>query len=265
MNKTDILYVKASGAGNEFLIIGQDQAPAERRSALSVRLCKQDGVGADGVEWIAPSSTPDADVEAMLINADGSQAELSGNGTRCVAAYWVAKNGSNVVRVLTGAGVRECRLTARDGDDFEFEMNMGEPKLEGILDMTLPVGKCKGMKLSMGNPQYVVFVENFEFDWKKVGAWIQAKKVFAAEGVNVVFVRVLRSSDVEARFFERGVGATQSSGTGSCAAAVAAIALDMVVSPVRVRAEGGPQIVLWDKSVLLRGPASIQESGAFTL
>jgi diaminopimelate epimerase len=259
-------YVRASGCGNIFLLVERTDQPAAAISDITRRMCKE--LEADGVEWITPSPDADAHVNATLVNADGSQAELSGNGTRCVAAYWVTKTGANMVRVRTGAGVKECSMTARDGDDFEFQMNMGEPKLEGVLDMTLPVGKCKGMKLSMGNPQYVVFVENFEFEWQKVGAWIQAKRVFAEHGgVNVVFVRVLRSSDVEARFFERGVGATLSSGTGSCAAAVAAIALDMVVSPVRVRAEGGPQVVTWESGsvVVLRGPASVQEAGAFTL
>src|SRR5690242_15091967 len=108
-------------------------------------MCKD--LEADGVEWITPSPDADADVNATLINADGSEAELSGNGTRCVAAYWVARHGAgDRVRVRTGAGVKECHLRARDGDDFEFQMNMGEPKIEGVLDMTLPVGKCKGMK-----------------------------------------------------------------------------------------------------------------------
>ena len=256
-------YIRASGCGNIFLLVERSDESSGNISEISRRMCER--LEADGVEWISASTQPDADVDATLINADGGQAEISGNGTRCVAAYWLKKIGGELVRVRTGAGIKECHLTARDGDDFEFQMNMGEPVVEGVLDMTLPVGKCKGMRLSMGNPQYVVFVENFEFDWKKIGEWIQAKKVFAEHGVNVVFVRVLRSSDIEARFFERGVGATMSSGTGSCAAAVASIALDMVVSPVRVRAEGGPQIVMWDKVVWLRGPASIQESGEFAL
>ena len=262
MSNQKIPFIEASGCGNAFLIVQQSEVPAEERSQVSVRLC---GPGADGVEWIAPSTSDDADVDAILINADGSEAELSGNGTRCVAAHWVSEHGGDVVRVRTGAGVKVCKLTARDGNDFEFEINFGAPNIEGMLEMTLPVGKCKGMRIDMGNPQYVVFVENFDFDWKKRGAEIQGKKVFA-NGVNVVFVRVLRSSDVEARFFERGVGATQSSGTGSCAAAVASIAADLVVSPVRVRAEGGPQVVTWDGGdVILRGPASIQGPGVFVL
>jgi diaminopimelate epimerase len=261
VSEQGIPYVKASGCGNVFLLVGQEHASAEKRSSLSLRMCKE--FGADGVEWIAPSPDADADVDAVLINADGSQAEISGNGTRCVAAQWALSHSTDMIRVRTGAGVRQCKLRARDGNDFEFETNLGEPTLEGIMEMFLPVGKLKGMKLSMGNPQFVVFVEGFDFDWKKRGAEIQAKKVFA-HGVNVSFVKVLRSSEIEARFFERGVGATQSSGTGSCAAAVAAIAADFVVSPVRVRSEGGLQIVTWEQQeVVLRGPASIEESGEF--
>lgn len=261
MSESGIQFVKASACGNVFLLVGQDQMAAEHRSAVSKKMCKE--FAADGVEWIAPSPDADADVDASLINADGSPAEISGNGTRCVAAYWHTLHGSELVRVRTGAGVRPCKLRARDGNDFEFETNLGQPELEGVMEMFLPVGKLKGMKLSMGNPQFVVFVESFDFDWKKRGAEIQAKKVFS-KGVNVSFVQVLRSSEIEARFFERGVGATQSSGTGSCAAAVAAIAADLVVSPVRVRSEGGLQIVTWEQEdVILRGPASIEESGEF--
>lgn len=261
MSEPGIPYVKASGCGNAFLLVGQEHVPEEHRSSISARMCKE--TGADGVEWIAASVESDADVDAILVNADGSQAEISGNGTRCVAAHWHAQHGSEIIRVRTGAGVRQCKLRARDGNDFEFETNLGEPQLEGVMEMFLPVGKLKGMKLSMGNPQFVVFVESFDFDWKKRGAEIQKKKVFA-KGVNVSFVKVLRSSEIEARFFERGVGATQSSGTGSCAAAVAAIAADLVVSPVRVRSEGGLQIVTWEQeSVILRGPAKIEESGEF--
>src|SRR3954464_5346269 len=151
VNDRKIPFIEASGCGNAFLIVQQSEATPEERSSVSVRLC---GPGADGVEWIAPSTADDADVDAVLINADGSEAELSGNGTRCVAAHWVAANGGDVVRVRTGAGVKQCKLTARDGDDFEFETNHGEPQFEGEVEITLPIGKVKGIKLSMGNPQF---------------------------------------------------------------------------------------------------------------
>ena len=210
------------------------------------------------------STEPDADVEAILINADGSEAEISGNGTRCVAARWIAMHGGGEVRVRTGAGVKRCRLIARTGNDFEFEMNLGTPVVEGEISLELPCGEIHGTKLSMGNPQFVVFVENFDFDWQARGAEIQAQKVFT-DGTNVDFVRIVDSHEIEARFFERGVGETQSSGTGSCASAVAALAAGKVLSPVKVSAVGGPQTVIWAGDVLLRGPAKLENEGVFSL
>jgi diaminopimelate epimerase len=260
----EVPYVKASGCGNTFLLVERKYTDDRSRARLTVRLCKE--LDADGVEWTAVSQTPDADVDALLVNADGSEAEISGNGTRCVAAHWVAEVNADiaVVRVRTGAGVKDCNLISRRGSAFEFEMNMGRPVIEGEVELSLPSGKRRGTKLSIGNPQFVVFVDDFSLEWKNLGAEIQAQKIFT-QGTNVDFVRVVTAAEIEARFFERGVGETQSSGTGSCASAVAAIAAGKVKSPVRVKAVGGTQTVLWDKDVVLRGPALLESSGIFAL
>lgn len=262
MSSKPIRYVRASGCGNVFLLVEAANARVEERAGITRKMCAQ--LSADGVEWTATSTASDADVDASLINADGSEAEISGNGTRCVAAWWMSLHGGEVIRIRTGAGVKECRLTVRHGDEFEFEMNLGEPLLQGELELALPSGKRSGTRLSMGNPQFIVFVDDFDFDWRKVGAEIQAQLVFT-EGTNVDFVRVISVAEIEARFFERGVGETQSSGTGSCASAVAAIAAGKAKSPVKVNAVGGSQTVVWEKGVLLRGPARVEEEGTFRL
>lgn len=259
-----IPYIKASGCGNTFLLVDQQHVSAAMRPETSVHMCAAGGIGADGVEWISASKDGEADVDAMLVNADGSEAEISGNGTRCVAAHWVAKHSGKSVRVRTGAGVKECRLTDRKGYEFEFEMDVGEPKVEGEVALALLSSKIKGTKLSMGNPQFVVFVKDFAFEWRKQGAEIQAQHAVFLQGTNVDFVRVISASEIEVRFFERGVGETPSSGTGSCASAVAAIAAGLAKSPVKVNAMGGAQTVTWDKTVTLRGPAKIERSGVFT-
>lgn len=258
MSDRTIPYIKASGCGNVFILIEADQPDPDRRREISVRACKE--LGADGVEWIQKSDGPAADVDAVLINADGSEAGISGNGTRCVAARWAAMHGGEMVRVRTGAGVKECTLIARNGDDFEFEMDLGAPGVEGEVSLQLASGAIKGTKLSMGNPQFVVFVDDFRFPWRERGAEIQAHKIFT-QGTNVDFVRVISSHEIEARFFERGVGETQSSGTGSCASAVAAITAGRATSPVKVNAAGGAQTVLWNGGVLLRGPARLESEG----
>jgi diaminopimelate epimerase len=184
---------------------------------------------------------------------------VSGNGTRCVAAQAVANGASDRVRVLTGAGVKTCDLISRNGNQFNFEMEMGEPQITGELN----VAGVSGWSLSMGNPQFVVFTKSFEFDWAAQGAQIQRSGRFA-QGVNVDFVRVLDRHRIETRFFERGAGATQSSGTGSCASAVAAIHAKVAESPVEVIALGGRQTVRWDGGIVfLRGSAEIIARGEF--
>jgi diaminopimelate epimerase len=257
-------FVKASGCGNTFLIVDSANAP-EDMFELTIRMCHpHSGIGADGVEWISASADGDADVDARLINADGSEAEISGNGTRCVAAYWLSQNPGSSVRVRTGAGVKECTLTSRADSnlEFEFEMKMGEPKVYPELELSLPTQSVRGTIVSTGNPHFVVFVNDLEFDWQTLGAEIQAEKCFP-HGTNVEFVHVVGESEIACRFFERGVGETQSSGTGSCASAVAAIASRAVKSPVRVHAVGGTQEVRWQKEIFLRGPAQIICEGEF--
>jgi diaminopimelate epimerase len=254
-------FTKASACGNDFLIIDGAHAPADLHE-FSKRICdRHSGVGADGVEWLFPA--PDADMRARLINADGSEAEISGNGTRCVAAYMVSNGHAGKLAIRTGAGVKHCELAAREDNCFEFEMEMGEPQVGDVLSIQSAFGQVQGTPVSMGNPHYVVFVEKFSPAWQTEGAEIGRHRGFK-HGVNVEFVRVKGQNDIEVRFYERGVGETQSSGTGSCASAVAAIAAGRVNSPVKVHAPGGTQVVRWaGGSVFLRGPAQLICQGEF--
>ena len=255
-----IPFVKASACGNDFLIIDADNAPADI-SEFTRRICdRHNGVGADGVEWLSP--TGDADVKATLFNADGSQAEISGNGTRCVAAYLCSQESKERVIIRTGAGLKTCTLTARHDSTYEFETAMGEPQVENERSLKLPFEDVLGIPLSMGNPHFVVFVNDFAPDWQGQAAEIGRHSGFK-QGVNVELVSISNGSEIAVRFFERGVGETQSSGTGSCAAAVAAIATGRTQSPVRVDAPGGSQMVRWEREVFLRGPAKLVCRGEF--
>jgi diaminopimelate epimerase len=258
-----IPFTKASACGNDFLVIEGVHAPSDLFE-FSRRLCdRHNGVGADGVEWLFPSLDQDADVHARLINADGSEAEISGNGTRCVAAYLVASGGQEKLAIRTGAGIKHCQLIAHNDQIFTFEMDMGRPQVGDDVAITVAFGKVHGTTVSMGNPHFVIFVKAFSPAWQVEGAEIGRHRDFK-QGVNVEFVRVVSRNDIEVRLYERGVGETQSSGTGSCASAVAAIALGYVNSPVSVRAPGGTQIVGWDNErVFLRGPAQIICRGEF--
>lgn len=253
-------FVKASACGNDFLIIDGMHAPHDM-VAFTRRICERhDGVGADGVEWLFPAQ--DADIRARLLNADGSEAEISGNGTRCVAAHLCSAAPRDKVSVRTGAGIRVCCLTSHSDNVFEFETGMGEPQIGDEFLIKVAFGDARGIPVSMGNPHFVVFVEEVSPGWQADAAEI-AKHHDFKYGINVEFVLVHDHENIDVRFYERGVGETRSSGTGSCAAAVAAIFSKRAKSPVRVHAPGGVQTVRWDAEVFLRGPAQIICRGEF--
>lgn len=267
-----ILFTKATACGNSFLLIDGESVQTASASAgtdlsaLTRRLCNpHNGIGADGVEWLFPDG--EADTLARLFNADGSEAEISGNGTRCVAAHICAgapepTDSQREIVIRTGAGLRKCRLTGRDKNTFEFEADMGVPQFGAPLSIETMWVKSVGMQLSMGNPHYVIFVGNFREGWQKEASLIGSQPQFP-QGTNVEYVTVKGANEIEVRLFERGVGETQSSGTGSCAAAVAAIASERVASPVKVVAPGGSQTVRWQDHVYLKGPATILCKGEF--
>ncbi|HEU5413784.1 MAG TPA: diaminopimelate epimerase [Candidatus Angelobacter sp.] len=257
----NVPFTKASACGNDFLIIQARYAPADLHAFTRTICDRHNGVGADGVEWLEPSQ--DADIAIRLINADGSEAEISGNGTRCVAAHLVASGAKGPLRILTGAGLKVCELISQHGQRYDFETAMGKAEVSKPILLQIDQREILGTPVSMGNPHLVVFVKDFSAVWQEEGAQIQHQEIFH-EGVNVEFVRIAGPNRIDVRFFERGVGETQSSGTGSCASAVAAIAAGQVKSPVRVNAPGGAQEVLWNGSeVLLRGPAQIICQGEF--
>jgi diaminopimelate epimerase len=268
-----IPFVKASACGNDFLLVDSavvgssivDGASAlPEMATLTRRICdRHEGVGADGIEWLYPHAS--ADVEIRLINADGSEAEISGNGTRCVAAFLSAERGIEKIRIQTGAGLKVCTLTGRNESDYEFEADMGEAVVGPELTVKLGASAVRGIPVSMGNPHYVVFVDKFSPNWRHEAAEIQRSFEFE-QGVNVEFVVTERKHDVSVRFFERGVGETRSSGTGSCASAAAAMATGTAESPVQVHTPGGTQTVRQEgKVVFLRGPARLICRGEFFL
>jgi diaminopimelate epimerase len=256
----NIPFVKATACGNDFLIIDSSHAPGDI-VAFTRRVCdRHDGVGADGVEWVMPAG--DADLGIRLLNADGSEAEISGNGTRCVAAWYCDQNHRNSVVIRTGAGLKTCELKSRDGCEFEFRSSMGEPTVGGNATVNVASGQVTGVPVSMGNPHFVAFVSEFEPGWQAVAEQISMHPDFK-QGMNVEVVKVLGPGEIDVRFCERGVGETMSSGTGSCAAAVASIQAGRARSPVRVRSQGGAQTVEWEREVFLTGPATLLCRGEF--
>ena len=254
-----VLFIKAHGCGNDFLIVSEDTDRLAPLDGFVRRICDRHyGVGADGL-YLLSLASGDTEAEIQLYNCDGSAAELSGNGTRCVAAVLVAEGRATDparLRIRTGAGLKELRLLERDGNRFRFEMRLGPAQVSPGPDETLAVG--------LGNPHCVAFVERFGFDWEAGGRALERHPQFP-DGANVEFVRVIESHRVEARFWELGAGHTLSSGTGAAAAAVAAIHAGRAHSPVTVSTEGGDMEVRWEPEadVYLTGPAEILCRGEF--
>jgi diaminopimelate epimerase len=256
-----IPFTKAHGAGNDFLLSWADQVPAVDLESAARAICdRHTGIGADGWMLIRANST-------RLFNADGSEAEMSGNGTRCVAALLTESGLAGAeLTITTGAGPKQLRLIERDARRFVFEMDMGRPVFhEHHIRSLVPLnrGAQEVTILDVGNPQCVVFVDRFPDEWDKLAAEIEGHPQFPKR-TNVSMVRPIDGHAIEARFYERGAGVTLSSGTGSTGAAVAAILRGVVSSPVDVRNSSGEALRLrWDDSVYLTGPAVIVGSGEF--
>lgn len=267
-----IPFAKAHGAKNDFLLTWANDAPREDLSRVARAICdRHTGVGADG--WLLLRASLDAslgyDGTIRLFNADGSEAEISGNGTRCAAAFLLDAGmvDGEQVRIATGAGVKHLRLIERNGLAFRFEMNMGTPRVAaGQLRLRLPLreGEREVTVLSVGNPQCAAFVDSLDFDWRTLGAEIEAHPMFPNR-TNVSFVRPVDEHTVDVRFYERGVGETMSSGTGSTGAAAAAILRGVARSPVRILTPAGPLDLRWDDDIYLTGPAEIVAGGEFYL
>jgi len=261
-----IPFTKAHGAGNDFLMTWAADSPPGDLALAARAICdRHTGVGADG--WLLVQAKPAA---IRLFNADGTEPELSGNGTRCAAALLLdsglADDGEEMA-IQTGAGVKRLRLIERNGLEFRLEMNMGRPVyIQSELHLELPLdgGTREVSALNVGNPQCVVFVEDFDFDWRRVGAEIEGYPHFE-DRTNVSFVRRADAHTLEVRFFERGVGETLSSGTGATGAVAAAILLGFAESPVRVLTPAGPLDLRWEDDIYLTGPATIVAGGEFYL
>jgi len=268
-----IPFTKAHACGNDFLIVAEEAAAGHDLATLSRRLCERNtGIGADGVEyfsWTGPVSS-----RIRLRNADGSIAEISGNGTRCVAAYMAealnAQPGDHLT-IATDAGLRLChinRISTENGFSAEVTTGMGVPRFLPHTLKLLDGTEVIGVEVNTGNPHFVILVDDPSFDiasraWTSIGQEICVHRDFPKQ-TNVEFVRIVSEHEIEIRIYERGVGPTTSSGTGTSAAATAALALRRCISPLNVIAPGGSQTVAWEgpgSELHLTGPATLIARG----
>ena len=254
--------VKAHAFGNDFLLVREQDLPhGIDRALLTSRLCERHrGIGADGVIFFNEETDVRDGVRMHLLNADGSFSEVSGNGVRCLAA-WVAVSRDarpgQIVNVDTDAGRKALELLSRDGPRLTFRAAMGLP--EQIQRRSIDVGgtAIDAVTLRVGNPQCVVLGEVSEERLHAVAARLAVHPVFPA-GSNVELAQVEAPGRVRILIWERGVGPTEASGTGACAAAVAAIAYGGAARDVQVVSPGGAQRVEWtDAGLFLTGWAEV--------
>jgi diaminopimelate epimerase len=273
-------FTKMHGAGNDYIYVDcfRDAAPQDVPAFARTVSDRHRGIGADGVILIGPSAR--ADARMQMWNADGSRAEMCGNGLRCVAKY-VFDHGiarKDLLRIETDRGVLAVTVEAPHGTVERVQVNMGAPILEAsAIPTTLPgnppiraslelpglawfTGR-RGLEVtcvSMGNPHCVVFVDELGDDWvQKVGPAIERHPAFPNR-VNVEFVRPLSPSEVAIRVWERGSGETQACGTGACAVTVAGVLAGVSDRRLLVHLRGGDLTCQWLEmgDVLLAGPAT---------
>jgi diaminopimelate epimerase len=259
-------FTKAHGAKNDFLLTWVADAPRTALPEVAISICnRHTGVGADG--WMLVQPAADGNPASIrLFKSDGSEAEMSGNGTRCAAAFLLEAGHSDTeIPVLTGAGLKRLKLISREDNRFMFEMNMGRPVLESSGQFQSGSHTFEAAILNVGNPQCALLIDEFPADWQSIGGTIGRDARFP-NGTNVSFVKRAGPASIDVRFFERGAGETMSSGTGSTGAAVAAIARGWVSSPVTVITPAGNLRVEWDGGeVSMTGPAEIVARGEFYL
>ena len=278
-----IAFIKFHGFGNYYIVIDASQFhDMNGLGEFARRICNRHyGAGADGMAVVNHSQDQSADFQIRIFNPDGSEAALSGNGTRCAAAYlyyqksWKAEE----LRLSTRAGVKRYVLRQDDGNGrYEFDSELGQPKfdsasipmltdapLDQVVDYKLAVDgeHFKVTALQMGNPNCCLFVDDFnDLDWRRIGKAIENHKQFP-ERTNVVFVRVKDRHNIELRIWERGVGETTASGTCSCAAAVAAMVRKETERAIEVEMQGGRAKIHWrdDGEVVITGTAEVIYAG----
>lgn len=276
-------FIKFHGFGNDYLVFEEEQvSEIADLGEFTRRICDRHyGAGADGITIVSQEQFTDADFNVRIFNPDGSEAGLSGNGTRCTASYlhytglWESTN----VRLRTKTGIKNYRLkeTVAPGH-YVFEAELGEPRLnsasipmaldsahETVTDYPLEVEgeKLRVTALQMGNPNCTIFVEDFDdLDWRRIGRALEIHPLFP-ERTNVIFAKVKDQANLELRIWERGAGETLASGTCSCAAVVAGAITGRTGREVAVRTPGGRVDVVWrdDNEIVMTGRADLVYRG----
>jgi diaminopimelate epimerase len=248
--------IKSHALGNDFLLIDVAELEPDRDVPdLARAVCERHrGIGADGLLIF---TRPVGQVSMRLLNADGSPSEISGNGLRCLAAWLAHTGASGGIVVDTDAGRKRLQLLERSGNRYTFSAAMGQPEQIGLERIAVNGVDVEAVTLRVGNPQCVVLGEVTTARLHTLASALAVHPHFP-EGTNVELATVDAPDRVRILIWERGVGPTEASGTGACAAAVAAIAYGGASREVAIHSPGGTQHVAWrDDGLYLTGWAEI--------
>jgi len=240
-----VRLIKTHALGNDFLLVRDTELPAGvDRPALTRAVCaRHRGVGADGLIVYMPTATGAA---MALLNADGSYSEVSGNGVRCLAAWLAVSDTAHAGEIVvdTDAGPKRLTLIDRAGPRLTFRAHMGQPEQLTRVPLEAAGERVEAITLRVGNPQCVVLGGVTEARLHTTAAALAVHPNFP-HGSNVELAEVLAPDHVRILIWERGVGPTEASGTGACAAAVAAHRYGGAAADARVESPGGTQRVEW--------------------
>jgi diaminopimelate epimerase len=251
--------IKSHAFGNDFLLVeARELSAVVDRPAFARAVCdRHRGVGADGLMIFEPRASG---ASMQLLNADGSRSEVSGNGVRCLAAWLVSTGrpgGVRTVEIETDAGVKRLDLLDRRHGRYTFRAAMGRPEHVERVRIDVAGAQVEAVTLRVGNPQCVVLGEVTEARLRSLAAALAVHPHFP-EGTNVELAAVESPTHVRILIWERGVGPTEASGTGACAAAVAAIRYGGAAPVVDIESPGGTQRVEWlEDGLYLTGWAEI--------
>ena len=267
-----IHFVKMHGAGNDYIFVDTSLYPVEDPEAAAIAWSRyHTGIGSDGLVLIGRSSVPEADFTMRIFNADGSEGLMCGNASRCIGKYVYERGMTDKrqIRLMTASGVKTLDLSVGDdGTVNSVTVDMLAPVMEDkrlFLNDGEPLPK--GVFVSMGNPHYVIFVDDVEaVDVEREGSILEHHPRFP-QRTNVEFAQV-RQDGIRVRVWERGSGITMACGTGACATAVAAAFTGRCSRQTRVIMDGGMLDIDWreeDGHVYLSGPAVISFEGTVEL
>ena len=254
-----IRFTKMHGAGNDYIYIDTNRFPIDSPQEKAVEWSKpHSGIGSDGIILIAPSDI--ADFSMRIFNADGSEAMMCGNGSRCVGKY-VYDNGltdKTEIKLETLSGIKTLKLHLQEDKVATVTVDMGSPLLTAHLGLGKEYGEQTATEVSMGNPHLVIFVEDIaKIDIAAIGSKLEYHPHFPNR-TNVEFAQVIDADTIRMRVWERGSGITQACGTGACATAVAGFLNGLTGRKSNIIMDGGTVAIEWDEAtghVLMTGPA----------